>query len=60
MDDAIADHATVLTFVDTDAPAESVLLTKAAGQDHVGGERFAMDSNDYNVLFNWIEAGAAP
>ena len=40
------------------SPERSLLLVKATGQaPHGGGQRFAVDSNEYRVLYDWIEAG---
>jgi hypothetical protein len=39
-------------------PRESLLLTKAIGQSiHTGGELFAEDSEHYETILRWIEAG---
>lgn len=40
------------------APGLSLLLQKATGQiPHGGGERFAVDSPQYGLLRQWVEAG---
>ncbi|HUG68158.1 MAG TPA: DUF1549 domain-containing protein [Pirellulaceae bacterium] len=40
------------------APDQSLLLLKATGQaPHGGGQRFAIDSDEYRVLRDWIVAG---
>ncbi|MDR3621098.1 MAG: DUF1549 and DUF1553 domain-containing protein [Paludisphaera borealis] len=40
-------------------PRESLLLTKSTGRTpHAGGPRIALDSPDYQTLFQWIKAGA--
>lgn len=40
-------------------PEESLMLMKATGQvDHEGGTRFEADSELYDMLRRWIEAGA--
>ena len=40
-------------------PDKSLLLLKATGQvSHVGGQRFAVGSREYNLLRRWIAAGA--
>ena len=40
-------------------PRESLLLQKATGSvAHTGGKRFAVDSELYDTLLHWIEAGA--
>ena len=41
------------------APAESLILQKATGaMPHRGGIRFGVDSNEYNVLLQWLRTGA--
>jgi hypothetical protein len=46
--------------VNTAVPAESLLLMKATGSvPHTGGKLFEKDSDLYNSLLAWIEAGAA-
>src|SRR5262249_6358570 len=41
------------------APAQSLLLRKAAGQvPHGGGKRMLTDSEEYRLIRRWIEAGA--
>ena len=40
------------------APDQSLLLLKATGQaPHGGGQRFAIDSDEYRILRDWIVAG---
>ena len=40
-------------------PADSLLLTKAAGQvPHTGGKRFGTDTQYYKTLTRWLESGA--
>ncbi|MEX0820357.1 MAG: DUF1549 and DUF1553 domain-containing protein [Pirellulaceae bacterium] len=40
------------------APDQSLLLLKATGQaPHGGGQRFAVDSDEYRILRDWIVAG---
>jgi hypothetical protein len=58
--DAAADHATVVMFVDTSAPASSRLLTKATGNGHQGGAVYAAGSAEYNTILQWIQQGAQP
>jgi hypothetical protein len=58
-----ADHAALLAKdegrVDVEAPAESLILTKPTDEDiHEGGERYEVDSWQYNMLKSWIEHGA--
>lgn len=43
----------------TDDPGRSLILTKPTGAiKHAGGKRFAVDSRDYQVIAEWIAAGA--
>ena len=43
------------------SPRRSLLLRKATGSlPHGGGERLAVDSEDYRVLEEWIRRGAPP
>lgn len=45
--------------IDLESPKESLFLRKPARQlDHEGGRRLAVDSNDYQVVLDWIAAGA--
>jgi hypothetical protein len=45
--------------IDFAAPEQSLLLLKAIGMaPHSGGRRFKPDSEYYNTLLHWIEAGA--
>ena len=45
--------------VDLAVPKQSLLLLKATGMvPHTGGRRFKPDSEYYNTLLRWIEAGA--
>ncbi|MDG2382753.1 MAG: DUF1549 and DUF1553 domain-containing protein [Pirellulaceae bacterium] len=40
------------------APAKSLMLLKATAQvPHQGGQRFKLDSPEYQTLLNWIQAG---
>jgi len=64
--DADADYA-VLTKqarsrrVDVDEPGRSLLLLKpTASVSHGGGERLKPGSSDFNILAEWIAAGAPP
>ncbi len=46
--------------IDSNDPAASLLLRKAAGQTpHEGGVRFTASSPEYRVLYDWVRAGAA-
>ncbi len=45
--------------VSRSAPAESLILRKATGtMPHRGGIRFGVDSDEYNVLLQWLRNGA--
>ena len=57
---AAADHAAVVMFVDTSAPASSRLLSKASGNGHQGGAVYAAGSAEYNTILQWIQQGAQP
>ena len=47
-------------YVDRFSPDDSLLLQKASGRiAHGGGQRFAPDSQSYQILRDWIAAGAA-
>jgi Protein of unknown function (DUF1549)/Protein of unknown function (DUF1553) len=40
------------------APEQSLLLLKATGQaPHGGGQRIAVDGDEYRILLDWIESG---
>jgi hypothetical protein len=58
-DDIESSYATALEFVDLDAPADSRLLTKMAGQNHGAGVIFDDRSPEYDLTLAWIEQGAA-
>lgn len=53
-----ATHQTLLSKVDTNNPSGSLLVTKAAGNNHVGGAVIPTGSADYNNLVAWIQQGA--
>ncbi len=55
-----ADHATVVMFVNTSAPASSRLLAKTTGNGHQGGAVYAAGSAEYNTILQWIQQGAQP
>jgi len=45
--------------INLDDPARSLILLKATKMiPHKGGERFKMDSPEYQILANWIASGA--
>ena len=54
------DYPTVVTFVDTSAPAGSRLLSKLSGNGHQGGTVYAAGSPEYQTILHWIEQGALP
>lgn len=53
-----SDYQVTLPKVDVNAPASSLLLTKASGQAHGGGTVIAATSAEYAGLRAWIAAGA--
>lgn len=50
----------VLDLVDPANPADSRLLTKAAGSSHVGGAIFTPGGAEYEAILAWIAAGTPP
>jgi hypothetical protein len=58
--DAVADLVATTDFVDGNAPAQSRLLTKMAGQGHGGGTLFAPGTPEYQTVLTWIQGGARP
>lgn len=58
--DVEASYMRALVFVDLDSPGDSRLLSKTAGNGHVGGTIFAEDSAEYDLILAWIEQGALP
>lgn len=59
--EAEADLATVLTFVNTGAPADSTLLKKGSGQtSHGGGAVIEVDSAEFETIVQWLTEGAKP
>jgi hypothetical protein len=59
-DNAGADLAATLPFVDEASPARSRLLTKASGTGHGGGRVHAVESPEYATVLHWIREGAPP
>jgi hypothetical protein len=55
---AVTDYTTVLSLVDTSAPASSRILTKVSGNGHGGGTIYAAGSPEYQTLLVWIQQGA--
>jgi hypothetical protein len=53
-------YASTLEFVNLDSPADSRLLSKAAGKAHGGGVIFDDRSPEYDLMLAWIEQGAMP
>ncbi|MSO22140.1 MAG: DUF1553 domain-containing protein [Acidobacteria bacterium] len=50
----------IIPRINTKAPEKSLLLQKPTQAiPHGGGERFAVDSQDYRTLLSWIGKGAA-
>ncbi|MCA9706047.1 MAG: hypothetical protein KDK70_09390 [Myxococcales bacterium] len=60
LDDPEDLYAEVLGFVDLEAPAQSRLLVKGAGQGHTGGAIYDEHSAEYAAILDWIEQGAQP
>jgi hypothetical protein len=58
--DAVADLVATADFVDGNAPAQSRLLTKMAGQGHGGGTIYAPGTPEYQTVLTWIQEGARP
>lgn len=56
--DLDVDYRGAKRLVDTQKPATSVLLSKAAGQNHAGGTNYPKGSAKYTSLLQWIEDGA--
>ena len=49
----------VISRIDADKPRDSLLLLKPTDSEpHEGGERFAVDSDAYVSIRDWIQAGA--
>ena len=45
-------------FIDTNTPADSILLRKPTGTDsHGGGVRFDTSSTEYQTILTWITEG---
>ncbi|MFN9850925.1 MAG: hypothetical protein ACK57P_03850, partial [Planctomycetota bacterium] len=63
--DADMDYRSIVTDargrrVSPASPSDSLLLQKATGAlPHGGGIRFQRDSEDYDILYRWIQAGFA-
>jgi hypothetical protein len=55
-----SDYPTVLSFVNTSAPASSRMLAKMSGNGHGGGTIYAAGSPEYETILNWIQQGAPP
>jgi len=53
------DFAAITDRVDTDNPAESLLVAKPSSKtDHEGGQRILPESWEYQLLVGWIRQGA--
>lgn len=59
-DDVEGAYETTLDFVDLAAPSQSRLLSKTAGQGHIGGTIFDRNSAEYAAIADWIAQGANP
>jgi hypothetical protein len=51
---ARSDRAMVVALVTPGNPADSLLLLRATGNAHTGGQRLAVDSADYQTIADWI------
>lgn len=49
------DRAMVVALVTPGDPADSRLLVQATSDSHGGGQRFAMDSLEYQTIAYWIQ-----
>jgi hypothetical protein len=58
--DAATDLTATAPFLDVNAPAQSRLITKMAGQGHSGGTLFAAGTPEYQTVLRWIQEGARP
>ena len=48
------DRAMVVALVTPGNPTDSLLLRRATGESHMGGEVFAVDSPEYQTISDWI------
>jgi hypothetical protein len=48
------DRAMVMALVSPSNPEESLLLQRARGEWHTGGERLSANSTEYETILNWI------
>jgi hypothetical protein len=48
------DRAMVMALVTPGDPAASLLLARATGDSHTGGQVLVPDSDPYNTIANWI------
>ena len=51
---AKADRAMVVALVSPSFPQGSLLLLRATGYDHLGGQLLALDDPDYPTIEDWI------
>jgi hypothetical protein len=54
MGNADLDRAMVVALVTPGNPGDSMLLMRAIGDGHAGGQRFTTDSLEYQTIANWI------
>lgn len=54
------DYALNVRFIDESAPAQSRLVSKAAGVGHGGGALFPAGGDEHDLLVQWIAQGALP
>ncbi|HEX7598209.1 MAG TPA: hypothetical protein VF518_08345 [Polyangia bacterium] len=53
--DAKPDRAMVVNLVSPGNPGNSLLLRRALGETHEGGQRITVDSPEYTTIAGWIE-----
>ena len=48
------DRAMVMALVTPGNPSDSLLLRRATGESHMGGQVLSADSPEYQTISNWI------
>jgi hypothetical protein len=48
------DRAMLVDLVSPGRPADSLLLKRALGEEHEGGQRITVDSPEYTTIAGWI------
>jgi hypothetical protein len=54
------DRAMVVALVTPGDPGASLLLQRATGEAHAGGQVITQDDTDYDTIANWILGLSAP